>query len=552
MAGPSRQTLWRRVASAALAASPAGLAAVVALVAFSYGFSPIGDENDVWWHLKAGKVIDDNGGWPPERDVFAYTSSDQPWHNHEWLAEWAMYGVYRLFEPRQLGGLRAVILVKSLVLVATFLLVFRLATLRAGDSTVAAILTVLAVVVSRYSLHARPPVISYCFTALFLWLLYGAYWRYDVVRSRAIRLVLLPPLTLLWANLHGGFLVGIVLTAFFALGALFDGVVEWLKAGRRDSFGALAPVRMARGFAVCALCCLIVTLFNPSGFKLYGMYARVMSDPSLVRDVAELKPPDFFFNKPFEVALLAFILFGSLVRRRLPATVDYLILVFFFHNAIQHVRHLPLFAVTTTPILAWQIRGLYDDLKPSWRPHWRPAMAVAAVLVAVWAVACPSVAGESRLKRNARLIWREPYDPRGYPEEVCYHLLNHSYPGRLFNEIHFAGYMIWRLSPDPYQVFTDSRFDVFGGQYKRLHDRVAEGMETASGRRLWRELLDDWDVNVVVIDGWKPLNQRLDNSGEWQRVFSQPWRDPRFSDTDARNCFNVWIRKQPRPVRERP
>jgi len=242
---------WRRLAPSL------GLALLIVLLAFSYGFTPIGDEDDVWWHLKAGKIISDAGGIPPKHDVFAYTSSQIEWHNHEWLSQWAMYVLYRFFEVRALGGLRAVILAKSLVLAVTFLVVLRLAALRAGDVTTAAVMASIAISVSRFTINARPPVWSYCLAALYLLLLYGAYWRYDRLASRWLRLGVLPVIMVAWVNLHGGFVIGILLVAFFAAGSAIDGVLAWLREGRRQRIWDLPAMAMARGFALCAMGCAV-------------------------------------------------------------------------------------------------------------------------------------------------------------------------------------------------------------------------------------------------------------------------------------------------------
>jgi len=516
---------------------------LVALVAFCYGFTPMGDENDLWWHLKAGKIIADNGGFPPQRDVFAYTSADVEWRNHEWLAEWAMYGVYSLFEDRQLGGFRAVILAKALVLAAAFLLVCHLSARRAGDAAVAAVVSLIAVGLSRFTVPPRPPVITYAFTALWLVLLYGAYGRYRQIGQRWARMAALPALMVLWANLHGGFAVGLVLVFLFAAGCAIDGLLQWLAEGRQGRLWDYDAIDMARGFGLCGAACLVATLFNPYGFKIYGMFSRVMGDANLLGAISELQPPPLGVNRELELMILAFIVVGSLACRRLPTAADYLILLFFLHQALFHARHLPLFAVTAAPILAWQARGVYDTLPASWRRLWRPAMAVLAVTMAIGMVALPRAGwywpplgrNQSALEKNVALLQGRAYYPEGFPEEVCDYLLAHDLPGRLFNEVNFAGYLIWRLSPEKYQVFTDNRFDIFGSQFWEQAEQIQNGATSQAGDPVWRELLDKWDVNLVIIDKFKPLNGLLQQSGQWKLAF-----------VDSRGYFRLWVRNAPR------
>jgi len=243
--------------------------------------------------------------------------------------------------------------------------------------------------------------------------------------------------------------------------------------------------------------------------------------------------------------ILALILAGSLAGRRLPTAADYLVVGFFLFQAARHVRHVPLFAIAAAPVIAWQARGIYDALPPEWKRWWRPVMASTAVILAAWLLWVPDGLWSgndgrqlSLFDRNARLWRNEAYQPEGYPEEICDYLLTRDLPGRLFNEVNFAGYLIWRLSPDRYQVFTDSRYDIFGGQFQRQAWQIENAEVTPSGQATWKELLDHWDINLVIIDMYKPLNEALARSGEWRMEF-----------TDKRRYFRLWVRNELRPVR---
>ncbi|MCX7046971.1 MAG: hypothetical protein NTX50_15965 [Candidatus Sumerlaeota bacterium] len=535
--------------------------ALVALVALSYGFAPMGDENDVWWHLKTGKLIAANHGLPPKYDVLSYTSAHAEWHNHEWLSQWAMYEVFSFFEGRQLGGFRSVILLKSLILAAAFALVWLLGARRSGDAGVSAIMSLIAVSASMFSLAARPPIITYFFTPLFLIILYGAHpqERRFVARSDSSHpsaparpawgwMLALPLLMILWANLHGGFVIGLILIVFFMLGSLAEGWLAWSAQTPRGRLMRTDEFRLAGRFAICAGCCFAATLINPAGWKIYEMYLRVMGDKELVAAISEMQPPNLAFTQGFTLMIVALVAFGSLAGRRLPRVADYLILLFFLQQALSHVRHLPLFAVTVAPLLAWQAAQLKEGLWPQWKRCWPTAIAALAAAVAIGSVMLPRMGWlDPTLKRNASswdrnrlLLQGLAYVPEGFPEEVCNFLLSQAppLPGRLFNEVQFAGYLIWRLSPEKYQLFTDNRFDIFGGQYQRLAWQIENGA-VRDGRRIWSELLDEWGVNLVIIDSYKPLNKTLQESGEWKLAF-----------VDSRGLFRLWARLQPIPVRE--
>ncbi len=523
------------------------------LTAFVYSFSPIGDENDVWWHLKTGKILNASGDGLPEKDIFAYTSGDHDWHNHEWLLQKMAYGMYDFFEDRTLGGFRAVILFKALLLTACFGLLWLFCVRRGGDPAAAAVAVVLAVSCSRFSIKARPPVVTYLFMVATLWALYEMREQFDSRRRRWGLAAGLTALMIPWANMHGGFLIAILLTGFYAVGGGLDAASAWF----RDRSLTWAAVRRLPGFRQAIFFSLLAgalfgaSLINPYGIKLYGMYLRVMSDQELVSVIVEMAPPPLLYAQAFKWILIALVICGSLAGRRLPGAAEYLILLFFTQQAMSHVRHLPLFAIAAAPMLTWQMGRCLDD---AWRASRRGRLALpagAAVLLALWAIFGPRIGWpradeqgfQSAWDRSMELVKGAAYDPLGYPGGAVEYLLDHEPPGRLLNPVDCAGYLIWRLSPEKYQVFTDSRFDIFGGKFQRESVTMLSGGIDSQGRS-WSDLLDAYDINTVVMDKYKRLNDLLEKSGQWTMVYVDPARRDRLD-----RYFRVWIRDTPRPVR---
>src|SRR5690606_27890727 len=94
--------------------------ALVAAVGFSFGFTPVRSSNDVWWHLKSGRYIAEIG--LPTVEPFNHVAEGAGivWHNHEWIAQWAMWQVHRAGEALWDDGLFGVIMAKALLLAATY------------------------------------------------------------------------------------------------------------------------------------------------------------------------------------------------------------------------------------------------------------------------------------------------------------------------------------------------------------------------------------------------------------------------------------------------
>ena len=107
-------------------------------------------------------------------------------------------------------------------------------------------------------------------------------------------------------------------------------------------------------------------------------------------------------------------------------------------------------------------------------------------------------------------------------------------PGRLWNGGNYAGYLIWRLSPEKYKVFTDNRYDIWGGEFIRQEHSVLGGWtaefldsnrwDRVDGFYPWDEVLDRWDAQTLLLPSEARVNAALSADG-WVRVWEDlQWR----------------------------
>jgi hypothetical protein len=212
----SSRSILRFVPSLYVVAVFAVLAAV-----FIIALAPRAD-TDFWWHLKVGGYIAAHHV-VPSRDYLSYTFLGRPWTDHEWLSEVTLYGVYTA------GGMWALLFLFAAIITATWAMVY-LRMLRMRTNRVLALfILVAAFFASTASWGVRIQMVSLLFVAVFMFLLD----RFRETGNRRL-LVAFPTLMVLWTNVHGGFVLGLVVMGVTIAGEVLNLATkrEWpMKAG---------------------------------------------------------------------------------------------------------------------------------------------------------------------------------------------------------------------------------------------------------------------------------------------------------------------------------
>src|SRR6266581_565962 len=192
----------------------ASLTPILVLFWCTTGLGWLLTDSDTGWHIRAGDWILKNGR-VPATDIFSFTKAGQPWFAWEWLSDVLIAAVHRY------SGLAGIVLVSLLLLGATSVCVYRNTLEESGHRVIAIVLTSLALAASTIHWLARPHLVTPLLAAVFVWILIR------VQRDGTTRqLLVLPPLTTLWVNLHGGFFVGIVLLITYALGSAAEELIQ--------------------------------------------------------------------------------------------------------------------------------------------------------------------------------------------------------------------------------------------------------------------------------------------------------------------------------------
>lgn len=472
------------------------VAGVLCLVLFS-GLVFLGGEYllrcaDTLWHIKAGSIMLEQRGLL-SHDIFSHTAGGKAWLAHEWLSEVIMALCHRV------AGLAGVVIFFSFLAACTFWLILRLAR-HSLDDLPALGCALAALLLAGSHLLARPHLFTWFFGALTLFILL----------LRRDRLFLLPLLTLVWANLHGGFLVGLLVQTLFLLGLLLDN-----RPSPLDVRQWWSRAREGKKPAFILLLSILAGLVTPFGVELYLFPFHVTSE-AFINNIGEWTAPDLREIWYFRFYLLILLLLLSLGRERITWT-NLLLLLFFVNAAFRHVRHVSLAGIFLTPLLIELISPWVERLRRLLpvRKSEAPQVALSPVsgpLLTFFLAAALLVTGSVNPPAWQRVAERLFPLPEQFSPGAIRYLAEHPPQGRMYNEYSLGGYLIYALDP-PQKVFIDGRADMYGEKIFTDYGKISKVEKEADA------LLARYRVDWVIFPWDRPLVRYLMAGGDWSEVY---------------------------------
>ncbi len=446
---------------------------------------------DLWWHLASGRYIWERRG-VPLYDPFSHTAFGRRWIDHSWLSQVVIYGVYRAAGFGGLAFLAAALITLAFVLVFLY---------SPGHLYIRVFATLLGALASAVTWEMRPHIFSFLFTALFLFILHLYKGR------RGNYLPLLPVLMLIWANCHSGYIAGLIVLAVFIAG---EGIKSLLGSAEER-----LQREEIRQLAMVALATLAVVALNPNTFRLYLYPLQTARIGPLQDFISEWASPNFHrlqFHPFIWVALLSLLALGMAGRR--ADLTDLLYLSTFGYMSLLAARNIPLFALVATPTsvrygseawLAWRDRRGSRRNQPCYP---------SGLLVLNWLLLLLAVAGvlfwvTPTLSVSANLRAQE----KVLPFQATAFLAQADLPKELFNSYNWGGFLIWQLYPR-YRVFVDGRTDLYGEEV------LEEYLKAYWASSQWREPLEKYNINSIVIEKDSTFATVLAESSDWQQVYA--------------------------------
>lgn len=466
------------------------LYAIPIVVALRSVADPVMDP-DIWWHLRVGWWVSEHQA-VPATDPFSQYGSDRPWIAYSWLYEVL---VYRLYEVFGLAGIVAYRVAMSLAIVAAL---HRLIRRREPRFLVATGLTASAALALAPLYGERP----WLFTILFTTLTLDALLDLRVGRN-SLGVWLLPVVFMLWANLHIQFVYGLFLLGLACVAPSLDARLGL----RRGEAGSVIPWRILLLTGLC----LLATLANPYREGLYRVVAEYASQSGPFRCVNELRALEFREVPDWVMLWLGVAAVFALGRRRRLSSFEVLLLASAGAFAFRSRRELWFLVLASVAILANRraARGGRVPEAASENPlrlTWKQRAALAACLAGwIGLLAWQRGLSEENMQRKVAGV---------FPVAAAAVVAEHGYPGPLFNDFNWGGYLIWSLPHLP--VALDGRTNLHGDE--RIF-RIGNTWAAGPG---WRDDPDLAAAGVVIADAHSPLGNVLALDDRFQLVHEDP------------------------------
>lgn len=421
----------------------------------------------------------------PHVGIFSETMPNAPWVADEWLAQAILGLLYTIWGWNGLVLATAVSFAAALGILTRYLL-------RWLEPIHALIAMISAAAMTVPHLLARPHI----FTLPILVVWFGALVEARE-RDRAPPYWLLPLMTL-WANLHGGFMFGLIFVGIFAGEALIlakTNMARLIILKRWGLFGVLA---------------VIASIITPFGVYTLWLPFHVMQMKFALSALFEWQSPDFHQFQWLEIWLVGAIALALAYGVRLPPTRIAMVLLL-LHMTLVHRRNAD-FLGFLTPLLIGESIGVQlrqrgkqgvSRLDKMFSRLAEPANAK-GILVAAAALLIVSAG------YLANPLERPP-DPDTPIAAVQAARENGLTGGRVFNQYGFGDYLMFSgIAP-----FIDGRAELYGDEFfKRYQQAIWGGTDDLPS------MLDQYHITWAIFAADGTAATLIAHIPGWRRVYA--------------------------------
>ncbi len=386
---------------------------------------------DGWLALVSGRLVADSG--LPSTDTLTAWTAHVQWVDQQWLGQLFLY---RLASS---GNLRLVMLVHVGLLAAAMAAALAAARWRGGSARSVGLVAAPALVVILMSAQMRTQTLAYPLFVAAAWLLIAD------ARAPSRRVLLVLPILVLWANVHGSVVLGAVLTSV-------GGVLLVVRAVRERVGSSRELLLRGTLLAVAPNVCIFA---SPYGSSLFHYYASTAFNSSFGRVVSEWQHswPSILTLPFYVLAAAGAWLFWR--NRRVVTTFEQLALLLLFVAGIAALRNMVWFSFFALIVLPLPLGKRLGTVRGKESTVVKTALAAAAI-------AAVSVAGAAAASRPDSWLTSSVY-PTAAADAVGAAAATDP-AARIYSDVRYADWLLWTRPELAGRIAFDARFELLSNE----------------------------------------------------------------------------------------
>jgi hypothetical protein len=333
-------------------------------------------------------------------------------------------------------------------------------------------------------------------------------------------LYFLPPIMLLWVNLHGGFLAGFILLGIY----LFGNLVKFITSEGAEKDNYKKKVRL---LGLITMVCLMFCIINPYGYRILLFPFNLVSNKLIMNHVNEFMSPNFHtLNARLFEFLLLFMLTVFLFSKVRLNIIELLMVLLFTHMSLYSGRYIPLFSIIVAPILVKRLQPMVEQSNGKFINFFKKRSDNISTIDAstrgfLWPVI--GVILVTFIAKGGNVDFK--FDEKTKPVAAVEFMKKEQLQGNMFDNDEFGDYIIYAAWPE-YKVFFDGRSDMYGV------DILKEYIKVTGIKPGWDEVLKKYNIKWIIYNANSALSLFLMENDDWTLIY-------------ADNVANIFVKNIP-------
>ena len=444
-------------------------------------------DGDLPRHLLTGKYILETRSFPTT-ELFIYPYFGQPYVPHEWLTDVIFYEVYTY------AGLAGLVALCALLIASTFTVLYSMLSTRINLRIPILMIVAWGAIATSLNWAVRPHLVSMFLLAV--WLI----WADGLRRGEKIQLWRFPVFMLMWSNLHGEFIAGILVLLAYSVGWTIDFLFD------RTS----TSLNVGKNIWLALLLSTLTSLINPGGIGPWVGILGFVNNHYLMSRMMEANTPNFQMPEMrVLLGLLALSIFLLAIKREKLSAGQGLLLAGFTAMSLIAVRNIHLYGIVAPFVLAETLTEI-KNIRLMERLEITLQNVEGRIKGVFWPVITVIFLSAFVITNSVAQGFYQFFPPM-FPVQAVEWLEKNPQQGKMFNELNWGGYLALHLWPDQL-TFVDSMADVTGKVTMQYETVITLG----NG---WQDIFKQYNIEWAIIESRSPLAQALENENHWQVLY---------------------------------